>query len=113
AAEPAIERRVRPVEHALPAPEPMNILRRFAPEILGITNRALIDLVVRRHESSKLEDRQILPVRTDRIVCPPPCCRNAIAHKAMCAASLECHPEPRRRRRISSFVTRDPSLRSG
>ena len=49
AAEPAIEGRVRPVEHLVPALRPADLLRRFAPEALRLVERAPVFLLVAGH----------------------------------------------------------------
>ena len=58
ALEPAIEGRVRIVEHPIPAPGPVDGLRRLGPEGLGLLNRLPVGFVVpARH-------RRILPPRS-------------------------------------------------
>src|SRR4029453_8993533 len=55
AREPAVVGRAGRVEHAIPPPLPVHVLRRRAPEPLGITLGALVDLVVdRRHRACLL-----------------------------------------------------------
>ena len=55
AGEPAVERRPAVVEHPVPAPLPIDRLRRLGPEFLGPLQRAAIGLGIARHRHRSLE----------------------------------------------------------
>src|ERR1700676_1402490 len=75
AGKPAIERRPRVVEHPVPAPFPIDRLRRLGPERLGLGQRAAMGLRIPGHRRPPTRHRLLRPVigflRTDASL--PPC----------------------------------------